>query len=512
MNILADVPISLIGETFDISLNWIGKLVKLLISSGVGVGLGIILFSLVLKVIVLPFDIFQRISMRKQNIRMKENKDKMEKLQKQYANDKQMYNQKVMEMQKQNGFSILSSCLPMILSLVIFFIAIGAFNAYAKFSTVDNYNTLANAYGDAVKEYVVDLDSAEYGVEVKDVTLPANAETGTPETTVKQYSIVVKANSETDTENKKLIYFRLPITEERAATLTTEALMKAEVEGTDSGARKYYIDVEKAAVYEETKALIEGKTDETQIETTLKDFFDKKGAEAAAVSYEKVVAPKTKFLWIKNVWATDASYKHPVLSHEDFLSDLAASSCGSSCSSNGRFLIGDEEVTVGQNGELVLNNIEMTNVYEEETYNKVTRNLGEQKDQANGYFILIVLSIGTILLQQVIMQRSQKEQQQYSSVDGQGASQQKMMMITMTIMFGVFSFLYSSAFSIYMIVSNVFSLVSTLIINKFVDMAEEKKEQKALQEKYNKRLPRTGRTSNQTTDKTQKGKGNKKGK
>ncbi len=132
MNLLADVSFSLIGDTFDISLNWIGKLVKLLISSGVGVGIGVILFSLILKVIVLPFDIFQRISMRKQNIKMKENKEKMEKLQKQYANDKAKYNEKLMEMYKENGISMFSSCLPMILSLVIFIVAINAFPCVSK--------------------------------------------------------------------------------------------------------------------------------------------------------------------------------------------------------------------------------------------------------------------------------------------------------------------------------------------------------------------------------------------
>ena len=92
-----------------------------------------------------------------------------------------------------------------------------------------------------------------------------------------------------------------------------------------------------------------------------------------------------------------------------------------------------------------------------------------QKSQANGFFILIALSIGTILLQQVVTMRSQKEQQQFSTVDGQGASQQKMMLFMMTGMFAIFSFMYSSAFSIYMITSNLFSLASTLIINKFVD-------------------------------------------
>ena len=102
--------------------------------------------------------------------------------------------------------------------------------------------------------------------------------------------------------------------------------------------------------------------------------------------------------------------------------------------------------------------------------------LTTHKSEANGYFVLIALSIGTILLQQFVTMRSQKEQQKYSTVDGQGASQQKMTMIMMTGMFAIFSFMYSSAFSIYMITSNLFSLASTLIINSIVDKKVEKTE------------------------------------
>ena len=105
-----DIQVEGFWKTFDVSLNWIGDLIRLLIT-GIGVvGVGIILFSLILKFITLPLDVYQRISMRKQNIKMKENKEKMEKLQKQYANNKELYNQKVMEMYRESGVSIFSSC------------------------------------------------------------------------------------------------------------------------------------------------------------------------------------------------------------------------------------------------------------------------------------------------------------------------------------------------------------------------------------------------------------------
>ena len=130
LNLLASDPvIPFLGKTYDISLNWLGHLIRVLIE-GIGVvGIGIIVFSIILRLVVLPFDIYQRVTMRKQNIKMKENKDKMEKLQKQYAGDKAMYNQKLMEMYKENGISMFSSCLPAIISLVVFIVAINAFSS-----------------------------------------------------------------------------------------------------------------------------------------------------------------------------------------------------------------------------------------------------------------------------------------------------------------------------------------------------------------------------------------------
>ena len=180
-----------------------------------------------------------------------------------------------------------------------------------------------------------------------------------------------------------------------------------------------------------------------------------------------------KFLWIKNIWQTDASFKHPVLKYSDFQSS-------------------------------VLNKFDKQSVspYDETSYNIVTEKLGDYKTQANGYYILIVLSIGTILLQQFITMRSQKEQQKFSSADGTGAANQKMMMVVMTVMFAIFSFMYSAAFSIYMVTSNVVSMIMTLIINKAVTVAMTKQEEKKLQQKYDNRFP--GRTYQSGKDEKKK--------
>ena len=72
--------VAVFGPHFDVALNFIGKLIRGIITGVSSVGVGIILFSLILKVIVLPVDVMQRITMRKHNIKMEENKERMEKL------------------------------------------------------------------------------------------------------------------------------------------------------------------------------------------------------------------------------------------------------------------------------------------------------------------------------------------------------------------------------------------------------------------------------------------------
>ncbi len=438
MNLLntGGIPIALFGETFNVYLDWIGVIIKWVIGIG-SVGVGIILFSLLLKVIVLPFDVYQRISMRKQNIKMRDNKEKMEKLQKQYANNKEMYNQKLMEMYKENGISMFSSCLPMILSMIIFIVAIGAFNAYAQYSNIENYNTMVDAYNAKMESYC-----AEIGENGENVTL---SEDGT--------LIIVK-----DDDAEKYIYYTVAYAENYAEN-DYEYVKNVKAED-----RKYYIDVAKVEANEGIMSAVnEAMSADTAIvkEDAIKNYFVSQAQDAVVVAYDETVIHNTEFLWIKNIWVTDAMYKHPVLEFSEFKMEVER-----------------EEFDV--NGEkLDLSEIRAyTNIYTEDAYSTITAKLTAQKESANGYFVLIALSIGTILLQQFVSMRSQKEQQQFSTVDGQGASQQKMMMVVMTGMFAIFSFMYSSAFSIYMITSNLFSLLSTLVINKVVDVVQSKKEEK----------------------------------
>ena len=114
----------------------------------------------------------------------------------------------------------------------------------------------------------------------------------------------------------------------------------------------------------------------------------------------------------------------------------------------------------------------------------------EQMKEPNGYLILVVISILSMLLSQLIMNKAQKTQMELQSVDGamgQAAQTTKMMTWMMPIMFGVFSFMYTASFSLYLIVSTLFSTLSTVLINKIVEKNFEKKVKKEEELEYQKR-------------------------
>ncbi len=461
MQLLSSVVLNHFGQTYDVSLSWIAAIIEWLVA-GIGiVGVGVIVFSLILKCIVLPFDVMQRISMRKQNNKMQENQERMQKLQKQYANDKEKYNQKVMEMYKENGISMFSSCLPLILSMIVFFAAIGGFNAYSQYANIQNYNSYVQAYNEKIESYAPEATA-------ETTTFVWNETTAKGELTVKAedkavYYVIEIEENLTNDQGRWVQYVNsvLGYNVKNSAGKTIKA--------------KYYADVEKTfATYDQLTAT--GNAEEDQ--TAVLEYYSEQARNAVVAEYEANSYNRVGFLWVKNIWNVDAVYEHPLTEYEKMMTPVKN--------------LFSPESTFDVNGENVSFE-EMKNFdaspYKDNSYNEITKNMEDARNKPNGYFIWIALSIGTILLQQFITMRSQKAQNQYSSVDGQQAQTQKMTMVIMTVMFGIFSFMYSTAFSIYMVTSSLFSLLSTMVINKLVDNSMNKAEEAAMKAKYNRTLP-----------------------
>lgn len=402
LNLLADPIFELIGTNGEISQNFLSAFIGILIGAVGVTGVGIILYCLILKVVVLPLDIWQKASMRKQNLKMDQMRDRLEKLQKQYENNPQLYQKKMQEIYKENNFSMFSSCIPMIATLVILILAFQSLTSYSQYENLKIYTGMGDAYNEAILSYA---DPA-----FKEADFVPEHEDG--------YDLY-----KSDKAGYFIYYRQSP-----------------------SGEKEYYIDLEKLHA-------IDGNINEPEDGLA---YVRKIGSTAAAEKYK--ATPKS-FLWIKNIFYPDVAWAHPLQNYSEFCKSISGKIC--LLDESGRKT--GEKVSIGE-------------FISEATYNSITSELSEEKSTPNGYFILVVLTILSNLGSQFITMRSQKAQRELQTADKSTQSMQKWMMFLMPVMFCVFAFIYSGAFSLYLITSSLFSLVSTLVVNKVIDRVFKKRE------------------------------------
>ena len=445
MNLLANLSQGVLGYGIttlptESMLDWLGEVIRWLIE-GVGViGVGIIIFTLILKTIVLPLDIYSRIKSKKQALVMEKMRPQMEKLQKQYANEKQLYQQKVLELQKKSGYSMFGACVPMIVSLIIFIIVFQAFSAYSQYATVESYNDMVRSYNSVVERYELTEENSEgflqkvYYSEDGSWTVYSGEE-APAEGAAYDYKVDFSAFANAYNKQNNL-------------ALTEEGVYSALV--------KQYSEETGTVIAQGAENSSDASTREAVRMTLVSYVIDGYAAQKVADDYisKQQSGEGSGFLWVKNIWYPDS-----VLSREvpDFSTFRQAAS--------------RLNIDAGY----------------EESYNKVTADLVQQKEQYNGYFILIILSIGVMLLQQFIAMRSNKATNELSSVDGSAQRTTKMMMIMMPIIYGLFAFMYSSAFSIYMITNTTYSIITTLIINKAMNVWFSRREERTEHDRMAKR-------------------------
>ena len=122
------------------------------LSFGGYIAVGILLFSLILKIIPLPFDIYSRVATKKNALKMERMRPELEKLQRQYANNRELYSQKMMALYKKEGYSTFASCLPTLFTLVFFILVISAFTQYSTYSKIQDFNQMAIAYTQSITQ------------------------------------------------------------------------------------------------------------------------------------------------------------------------------------------------------------------------------------------------------------------------------------------------------------------------------------------------------------------------
>ncbi len=433
------------GFGMPFELNWLAKVIQFIIEGFGNLGLGIIIFTLALKLLTLPLDIYSRVSTKKNSLKMKKMKPELEKLQRQYANNQALYAQKMQAIYKKNGYSMMSSCLPMLVTIVLFIVVITQFNNYSHYTSLSLMNGMSESYTNAIVQYddtIVVKEKDENGKVISCYLDEINAFSN-------DYFKVLKDNGVSQTpsaENQKVGVYSIDSVDNLGKIVSSlsnngfnlvkigdneDLIYNAETNTYSCNLSKYADGVTEEQVKNDLlNKVVTYMLDNFAEETVLNDARD-----ASKKYYEE---NKNSFLWVKNLWMPDLPWKHPIpenFSDYEFYAKLELVSAESA----------------------------------QEQFEEITANLTEEKQAPNGYLILVILSIGIMLLSQIIAMNSQKEMNELSTVDGRANQSSKMMMWMMPIMFGVFAFIYNSSFSIYMIVSSLLSTTSTLIINFFVE-------------------------------------------
>lgn len=234
------------------NLGAVGNLVRLMHKWIGNYGWTVVVFTVFLKVIMLPIDFWQRYSARKSSLKMQRIQPLLDGIDKRYGANTQRANEEKQKLYKKQGYSMLSTCLPMILSMIIFFVMFGGLRNYSTYSTITTFRDLSDEYYATLEQVYKNNDD----IAIKDAYKTAYD---------KQYNTSIK--------NPKGIEFASD------DDLTAYAELYARITGVKA-----------------VNGL--GSENAVKVQTVAKEAALKKVQDT-------YMAEKESWLWIKNVWQPD---------------------------------------------------------------------------------------------------------------------------------------------------------------------------------------------------------------
>ncbi len=140
------------------NLGVVGKLVRLMHGWIGNYGWTVVVFTVFLKIIMLPLDFWQRYSSRKSTAKMQRLQPLIEGIDKRYGANTQRANEEKQKLYKKQGYSMFSMCLPMLVSMGIFFVMFAGLRNYSTYSTVTTFRELSTAYYQVYAEEIENSD------------------------------------------------------------------------------------------------------------------------------------------------------------------------------------------------------------------------------------------------------------------------------------------------------------------------------------------------------------------
>lgn len=404
----------------------------------------VILLAVIVRIVFAVVDIFNKYASMKSSRINEKMRPELEAIQKKYGHDKVLLQKKQQEIYKKYQFSMVGTCLPMLIVLILQMVVF--LTLWTGLQNVSNYN-IAKQYEDTkmvyynvlllnendnfVSFYNENLDGLTYG---EDFNVNATIDVENKQMTLDFYLI----------ENPNEIIYTIRPSDE----LTENMINFNEDPNVNANQEIYEIITNYADEYVDDA---EGNSVSAMRELNSMQLNIKSMAEDITADY--YTENLQSFLWIKNIYKAESPTTSPVFDKSEITNYL-----------NKYYSDAEKE-------------IEEQYDYEGKIFDFVVAGFNERDLGANGYYILVILAVVTSFLSIFINNKLMKK--------GSGGTQQpggKAMYFIMPIILGIFTLMYTSLFAIYIIVGQIvmmiFSPITNLIVRKWVDKSGKKQEEK----------------------------------
>ncbi len=404
-----------------------------------GVGsyvVAVILVAIIVRVLFSLVDIVNKKVNAKNSAINEKMRPELEAIQKKYGNDQRVMQQKQAEVYRKYQFSMLGSCFPMLISMVLQFTVFltlwNSLQAVSNFNIVEKYENMKNVYANVI---ALNEDTALQSYTYQD-------------------GDVLSLQIETTDDGKNVIN----LTVSNQTSGTSEVFGNIEFKDFTNEEMadlfdKYVIDYDDDA---SANAIYSPNELSEQILTLAQD--------AAKDSYKE---SQESFLWIKNIYKPEST-TNPLFSKSEIIKYLSS-------------FYKSEEFT------------DVAKVTEEKIFDCVIENnsaLSELKKQKNGFYILTIIAVISSFLSMWLSNYLMKEKQPKLSKEQKralkelqkGQKKPNMMMFVLPIVFGLFTMMYTSLFAIYIIVGQLVMIaltpLTTWLVKKWVKADEKKQKDK----------------------------------
>lgn len=127
--------------------------------------LALIIVTILIKLVMVPFDFVNKYSSKKSSRKQAEMKPELDKVNAKYSNDKNMLNQKTMEIYKSHNYNVMGTCVGMLVylvfTMVIFWTLFGSLNKISYYKIGDQFLQVRKEYYTAYDINVDEIENAE---------------------------------------------------------------------------------------------------------------------------------------------------------------------------------------------------------------------------------------------------------------------------------------------------------------------------------------------------------------